>query len=120
MLTEIKDARQVPNEGFRRWFTDDDSDLIVWFEDDEITGFQLCYDKFTTERAITWFKKGGFVHTKVDSGEPAMGGPKSTPVLVSDGVFERDVVTERFKEISANVESHLVDFIVTKLGEYIG
>ncbi len=42
MIVEKKDARQIENEGFRRWFTDDFFDLIVWYENKEITGFQLC------------------------------------------------------------------------------
>ena len=118
MLAEIKKVRQIPNEGFRRWYTDADNDLIVWFEQDSIVGFQLCYDKATTERAITWFRKGGFVHTRVDSGEPAMGGPKRTPVLISDGVFDCDAVCDRFRRIAVRVEPDIADFIVKKLLEY--
>ena len=46
MLSEIKNARQVPGEGKRRWFRDDDFDLIIWYDDsDTVFGFQLCYDK---------------------------------------------------------------------------
>lgn len=52
MLVELKDVRQIPNDGFRRWFTDEDFDLIVWYEDDKITGFQLCYDKKEMEFLI--------------------------------------------------------------------
>ena len=27
MLVEMKDVRQIPNDGFRRWFTDEEFDL---------------------------------------------------------------------------------------------
>jgi len=55
MLTEIRNARQVEGEGFRRWFTDDYFDLIVWYGDQNaMIGFQLCYDKQGKERALTW------------------------------------------------------------------
>ena len=58
MLAEIEDARQIAGEGTRRWFRDDNLDLIVWYDDSsEISGFQLCYDKYDRERAITW-KRG--------------------------------------------------------------
>jgi hypothetical protein len=47
MLTEVQNTRQIKNEGRRRWFTDSDFDLIVWYEADSssIAGFQLCYEK---------------------------------------------------------------------------
>ena len=42
MLTEIKGTRQIPGEGRRRWFRDDELDLIVWYEENgAIAGFQL-------------------------------------------------------------------------------
>ena len=54
MLTEIEKTRQIPGEGIRRWFRDDELDLIVWYGDDgSIEGFQLCYDKLQHERALT-------------------------------------------------------------------
>jgi hypothetical protein len=52
MLAEIRDVRQIPGEGFRRWFSDGDFDLIVWYAGGEIAGFQLCYDKGRRERAL--------------------------------------------------------------------
>ena len=55
MLAEIRNARQIAGEDFRRWFTDEEFDLIVWYGDDRsLVGFQLCYDKQDRERALTW------------------------------------------------------------------
>ena len=64
MLAEIQGSRQIPGEGFRRWFTDEYFDLIAWYETPaakdarpgamkELKGFQLCYDKTGRERALT-------------------------------------------------------------------
>ena len=42
MLREIKDVRQIGDEPHRRWFTDEHFDLVIWEEEAEIVGFQLC------------------------------------------------------------------------------
>ena len=58
----------------RRWFTDEDLDLIVWFsEQGAPDGFQLCYDRRGHERALTWTKGAGYRHDRIDDGEG--GGP---------------------------------------------
>ncbi len=56
MLKEIEGVRQIPEDGPRRWFVDDNMDLIVWYDEthSEITGFQLCYDKKSVQRCLTW------------------------------------------------------------------
>ena len=61
MLKEIEGVRQIPEDGPRRWFVDDNMDLIVWYKDDlsSITGFQLCYDKKSVQRCLTWQKLDG-------------------------------------------------------------
>ena len=80
MLTEIQNVRQIPGEGFRRWFSDNYFDLIVWYDDErKLVGFQLCYDKDGRERALTWTHEHGFQHNRIDSGEIA-GHIKMTPV----------------------------------------
>ncbi len=90
MLYEIKNVKQYKNEGLRRWFTDKDFDLIVWYDFDNknIDGFQLCYDKSNFERALTWTRADNiFFHNKIDDGE-IPGAIKQTPILVVDGLFE--------------------------------
>jgi hypothetical protein len=67
----------------RSWMTDEYFDLFVWYEEDgTIHGFQLCYDKPGTERAITWLRTGRLSHTLVDSGEDKPGANR-IPVLGS-------------------------------------
>ena len=50
----LKNVRQIEGEPFRRWYADDYFDLFIWFDDnDKVTGFQLCYDKFG-QRAVNY------------------------------------------------------------------
>ena len=128
MLAEIRKARQVPGEGFRRWFTDEYFDLIVWYEDPAaaraagassgaLKGFQLCYDKSGTERALTWTREHGFQHNRIDSGE-IPGHSKMTPVIVADGEFSRDVVAELFRREATGIDQALAGFVYSKVRAY--
>jgi hypothetical protein len=70
LLRELSHVRQALEAPRRRWFADDYFDLIVWVGNrGECIGFQLCYDKSGDEHALTWHKKTGFRHHRVDSGE---------------------------------------------------
>lgn len=118
MLAEIRNPRQVPAEGFRRWFTDEFFDLIVWYDDERrLIGFQLCYDKEGRERALTWTLAHGFQHDRIDPGE-VPGRSKMTPIIVADGAFNAGPVTERFREASANIEPGIASFVSARLSEY--
>ena len=117
MMVEVKDVRQIENEGFRRWFKDDEFDLIIWYEDEQISGFQLCYNKLKDEKALTWFKSGSYVHNKIDDGETPYSN-KMTPVLVQDGIFDNTSVAEKFKEHALEIEYGLADFVYKKLLNY--
>ena len=120
MLKEWEGVRQRLDEGRRRWFTDDQFDLILWYDDsDQLLGFQLCYDKPAGERAITWFASGTYSHAKVDDGESKFG-TKATAVLVSDGVFDSVAVAERFEAAAGNVEHGIVRLVIERLKEYPG
>jgi ribosomal protein S18 acetylase RimI-like enzyme len=117
MLTEIRDVRQVGGEGSRRWFTDPSFDLIVWYDGGAVVGFQLCYDKQVKERALTWHRPARYTHMRIDTGEQAFG-TKATPVLVQDGVFERDAVLGSFLEASTSVEPAIVELVSRALAAY--
>ena len=118
MLAEIQNARQIPNEGTRRWFRDEELDLIVWYDDSsEIAGFQLCYDKHVRERALTWRKSGSYQHHAIDPGEVA-GHNKMTPILVADGVFDKDRISKLFTDKSVKIEADLSQFVLEKLNHY--
>ena len=117
MLSEIRNARQVAGEGYRRWFTDADFDLIVWYTDEGLlAGFQLCYDKEDSERALTWTRDHGFQHNRVDAGE-VPGHSKMTPIIVADGAFDRDHVTALFRAASAAIDPRVASFVLQRLEE---
>jgi hypothetical protein len=118
MLKEYKDVRQVPGEGPRRWFLDSYFDLIVWYDDGgAIKGFQLCYDKENFERAVTWTREDGYSHNKIDDGD-VTGRAKMTPVLVKDGLFNRDDIADRFLEESRDIERGISSFVYNRIKSY--
>ena len=118
MLNEIRNARQVPGEGLRRWFTDEYFDLIVWYDDDgAFYGFQLCYDKLSRERALTWTRNHGFHHDAVDAGE-VPGGMKMSPVIVADGEFDVQPVARRFRQESASIDPELALLVYDMILSY--
>ena len=116
-LTEIRDVRQIPTEGHRRWFTGGEFDLIVWYEGGALTGFQLCYDKSQRERALTWRTSGSYGHTRIDDGEK-MPGPKMTPILVQDGHFDKVKVGERFRVAAVGIDPEIADLVSRRIEEY--
>lgn len=118
MLRELKDVRQIRDEPHRRWFTDEHFDLVIWDEETEIVGFQLCYDKIHSERAVTWKIDSGFRHNAVDSGEDRAGRYKGSPILVADGSFDADKVAAQFLSHNGGLDAKSSDFIYLKLLEY--
>ncbi len=115
MLTEVKEVRQIEDEGPRRWFTDSYFDLILWYEEDgDIEGFQLCYDKTEDERALTWRRESGYSHERIDDGETP-GRMKMTPVLVPDGTFDVNTIARRFREEAWDLDPLVSEFVYKKL-----
>ena len=118
MLKELVHVRQIEGEGFRRWFRDADFDLIVFFheKDGEITGFQLCYRlSRKEERIFSWYRACGSSHTKVDTGETEPLEYKKSPILVADGVFEADVVLEKFLAAAILIPRHITEEVKTRI-----
>jgi len=120
MLAEVSGVKQIKGEPRRRWFSEEDFDLIVWLDRlNRIIGFQLCYDIPDDERALTWKKKVGYTHHRVDSGERNRGhAVKATPVLVSDGVFEHARIAECFKRHSILINKRIAKFVYNKIMQY--
>ena len=112
-------VRQVPGESRRRWFTCDTQDLVVWFDvAGSVSGFQLCYDKDSDERALTWRLEQGFSHMAVDSGEAATRLQyKSTPILIADGTMDAERVLALLQQSHAALPSDIFEFVSAKIGE---
>ncbi len=119
MFSEIKHISQSKDEPFRRWFWSRNLDLTVWYNDtDEIVGFQLCYQIDGDEKALTWRTGRGYSHNTVDSGEDDPARPKKTPLLVADGVFDKQTIVDLFIAESAELDEACRVFIIGKLGAY--
>ena len=119
MLKEHMGVSQHRDEGKRRWFRDDNFDLIVWYEDQKIVGFQLCYDVGGNERAITWYATGSYSHARVDSGERPMGR-KSSPVLEGGGFFDKERVLREFDEAAQKIDPEISRLVHDRLADYSG
>ncbi len=99
-------------------FSDDYFDLIVWTgQNGSVSGFQLCYDKYTKERALTWTEENGYSHERIDDGE-ANPSKNLTPILVPDGICPIQKIIELFLLRSVEMDPQLRSFVVDKLREY--
>ena len=108
MLKELTDVRQINGEGVRRWFIDDDLELILWYDlDRKLEGFQICYDKLAGTRTITWKKVS-----------PASGETKS--ILVSDGPYNKDRLLALMERSSENLDGNLRSFILKRIETHGG
>ena len=116
-LREIKHVWQKEPGIFKRWFTDDNFwDIYVWSNPhDEIVGVQICYDKHSREKAITWLRDKIFDHTNVNS---IYRNRTSTPILMPDEVFHNQDLLEKFINDSKNLEKHITTFIIQKFDEF--
>ncbi len=114
----LKESPSGELPGGRRWYTDNYFDLIVWMDTDKsIRGFQLCYDKFKTERAITWMRDKGFSHERIDDGE-SNPAKNLTPVLLPDGICPINEVLDHFIAASTGIDAGIRTFVENKLKEY--
>jgi hypothetical protein len=116
VLEEVKNVPQQDGApGYRRWFADDELDLIVWYSTSgQIRGFQLCYDIKGDERAFTWREERGLTHTAIDAGEDSPLHNRS-PILVSDPRASVEKAVASFKARSKTIDPAIVEFVSTKL-----
>lgn len=102
----------------RRWLIDDRFDLIVWYDSDgAVHGFQLCYDKPYSERALTWLRDRGFSHMKVDSGDQNAFS-NETPILLPDGSFPDERIAAEFQHHAKAIPAELRDLVLQKIVEF--
>ncbi len=121
MLTELNHIKQQEDGKTRRWFSDNDFDLIVWFEENnDIHGFQLCYDKQRIEHSLTWRIKNGFTHEKIDDGEHEPLSYKKSPIMIAAGKFDIDRVLNRFMTNSTEIDNEIVWFVTNKIAALSG
>ena len=117
MLREFP-VTQPRDSGRRRWFVDDDLDLIVWLgADSSLLGFRLCYDKWAEERALTWTVNAGYQHHRVDTGESSPT-KNQTPILVEGGPVDSERLRSRFVDRSSEMDPKVRDQVIEKLSRH--
>jgi hypothetical protein len=116
MLREIRPVLQRSGEHPRRWFTSEDLDLIVWFDDDGgLSAFELCYDKAERQRVLRWSHDGGREHHAVDSGEDRPGRHKASPLHIPDGTPDLPGLRARFTAQAGALDPALREAILSHL-----
>lgn len=119
-MNEAQHVRQVPGDGLRRWFYDDDFDLFVWYNPNgSIHGFQLSYDKTGDEKSLTWFRNRGISHHAVDGGEQNPGRNRSPILIAEDGRAAMPRILDAFNRTStAALPSKVRALVLRKIMEY--
>jgi hypothetical protein len=115
MLREIRNVKQIPGQGPRRWFNDEHFDLFVWYDTGgRLVGFQLCFDKDTrAERALTYTEDEGYSLYRVaaETSVRDMG----SPLLVRGGEFSARQLIDQLGERGAGLERSLYEYVREKL-----
>jgi hypothetical protein len=117
MLYEILNAKKFEDGNKLRWFSSNYFDLKVSYNDDKIFFFQLTYNKIKNPHALSWHIDKGFLHEEVDDGEEP-GRFKKSPILLPDGIFHSEVIAEKFKNESAEIDQSIAKFIYKKINIY--
>ena len=117
MLQKIRGVRQDDASRERHWFQDDYFDLFVWTDAaGRVLAFQLCYDRLRQERVLAWSEEHGFIHHRVDDGEPTPV-KNMTPIMITDGWFAVAEIGAEFDVRGSGMDSAVRDFIRGKIGE---
>ena len=117
MLSE-RTVKQHKGELTRRLYNNAYFDIFVWHDElDSIVKFQICYDIYYNERALTWDEGKGFKHDIIDDGgiDPTRN---ETPVLKEGGVFPLEDILERFVVSSEGIDPLVRTFIIDTLNTY--
>ena len=120
MLQEIatNKVKQDKPGHVRRWFQNNYFDLFTWQSPEaEVVAFQLCYDTSRNERVLSWKKDLGFLHCRIDDGQPT-AFVNMSPIFISDGNFPGNSVMRRFIRESLQISEDIRLFIINKVAEY--
>ena len=119
MLREMRDVRQVPGDRFRRWFTDEALEVVVWYETDgSIYGFQICYDPEGMSRALMWTRGRGFSHAELDDGEDKPSSNR-TPILRPSSKYDAALLRKAFLGCAGGLPTAEKAFVESKLAESV-
>jgi len=119
MLHELRNVRQEPGDYHRRWFADENIEIVVWYDQaGAISGFQICYDPRSQPRALTWTLKRGFSHAAIDAGEDKPTSNR-TPMLTPSGDCDAAKLRDSFLASGGGLPAEEKAFIEGKLTEYL-
>ena len=118
-VIEMHHVRQDSPDHIRRWFFDEQFDLIAFYKPDgALDGFQLCYDKARHEKALTWFADRSISHHNVDSGEQSPWYNRSPMLTQCDGRAEMPRLLAAFRTSDHGLPDELKLLVVQKIEEY--
>ena len=118
MLQEIASTHRTGNRKPKRWFTDSNMDLFVWFKNQRPVCFQFSYNKLQQEHSISWHVESGFSHTMINSGNRHT--KYSAPSMTSSEHhhhFDATIIAREFLQASNHITASLADFIFARLIE---
>lgn len=118
MLHEISTIKHKSYSQLRRWFSDKDMDLFVWFVRHVPVGFQLSYDKQTLEKSVYWDGENGFQHYAINLGEFDSNEQNMPPLRLSDDNIDIFTIARNFLNNCDHINTSLADFIYARLLEY--
>ena len=118
MLREIGNISQIPGQPSRRWFNDELLDLFVWQDESgRFMGFQLCFDKDTVERALTYFERDGYSLDDVHPEESSLD--MGSPVLSHGSELPFPHLPALLAERGAGIDSRVLCYVTEKLEAFL-
>jgi hypothetical protein len=115
VLEEMTGVKPDKDGTPRRWFADGDFDLFVWSRGGKLDGFELCYDKKGSERAVSWAEGKGWSRALIDQGEDNPSKNNSPIWLKDEGDFDARGLVVRFEQAAGKLDPAVYDFVRSKL-----
>jgi len=104
----------------RRWFTDSDMDLYIWFIGEMPVRFHLVWNKLGRIQSISWNSDTGFNDDRFNPFELLLLVAGARPLRLSNTEFNIAVLANRFLRNAEHIEPTLADFIYARLLEFPG
>jgi len=104
----------------RRWFTDSDMDLYVWFSGEMPVRFHLVWNKQNRIQSISWDTENGFDNSRFNPFELLLLLSGAERLHMDNTEFNIAALANRFLHNCENIEATLADFIYARLLEYPG